>query len=147
MGAQLQSGKGGGVTPNINVTPLVDVVLVLLIIFMLVIPNVQNEGKPIEMVNVFNAEKKEDKRDPFIITFAADKTFAVEDREVTREQMMNELRELHASDPKRKILVRGDARLHYKDIRDSFHEIQNMGFGGVALAVGQQREWNDMGQK
>ena len=145
MGMQT-SGKGRGSLNEINVTPLVDVVLVLLIIFMVILPNVQ-DGKPIEMVNVFNAEKKEDKRDPFIITFAADKTFAVEDREVTREQMMNELRELHATDPKRKILVRGDARLHYKDIRDSFHEIQNMGFGGVALAVGQQREWNDMGEK
>ena len=43
MGAQLDTGKGGkGVKPNINVTPLVDVVLVLLIIFMVIIPNMQD---------------------------------------------------------------------------------------------------------
>ncbi len=147
MGMAVDTGGGGkGAKPVINVTPLVDVVLVLLIIFMVIIPNVQ-DGKPIEMVNVLNAEKKDAKKEPFIITLALDGSFAIEDRDVSRAAMMNELRELQGADPKRKILVRGDARLPYKDVREVFHEIQQMGFAGVALAVGQQREWSDMGEK
>ena len=145
MGMAVDTGGGGkGAKPVINVTPLVDVVLVLLIIFMVIIPNVQ-DGKPIEMVNVFHAESKDEKQELFIITLALDGSFAIEDRDVSRAALMNELRQLQATAPKRKILVRGDAGLHYKDVREVFHEIQQMGFGGVALAVGQQREWSDMG--
>jgi hypothetical protein len=63
MGAALDTGKGSkGVKPNINVTPLVDVVLVLLIIFMVIIPNMQ-DGKPIEMVNVFNPDPDAEAKD------------------------------------------------------------------------------------
>ncbi len=50
MGMAVETGKPGkGPKPSINVTPLVDVVLVLLIIFMLIIPNMQDD-KPIELI-------------------------------------------------------------------------------------------------
>ena len=52
--------KGGGLAPVINVTPLVDVVLVLLIIFMVVLPSMTDEGKPIEMVKVESADVLKD---------------------------------------------------------------------------------------
>ena len=69
MGVQLSTGGDKKVKPNINVTPLVDVVLVLLIIFMLVIPNMQ-EGVPIELFKAANAEKDEEDAEPITVSVA-----------------------------------------------------------------------------
>ncbi len=141
MGAAVQtSSKGKGVKPNINVTPLVDVVLVLLIIFMVIIPNMQ-DGKPIEMINVFHADEGEEKDEPLTITIDRDEHYLVEDRELSRASVVAELREVHARSARRKLLIRADARLPYAKVREFFKEVQDIGFGGVSLAVGTQRKW------
>ena len=143
MGATLDTGKGSkGVKPNINVTPLVDVVLVLLIIFMVIIPNMQ-DGKPIEMVNVFNPDPDaESKEEPVTVTIAHNEVYTIDKQDLTRAQAIAQLRAEYARSPKRKLLIRGDARLRYAEARGFFHEVQNIGFGGVALAVGTQRQWD-----
>ena len=142
MGAAVQtSSPGKGVKPNINVTPLVDVVLVLLIIFMVIIPNMQ-DGKPIEMINVFNPDKDaEEKDEPLTITIDRNEHYLVEDRELPRASVVAELREVHARSARRKLLIRADAQLPYAKVREFFKEVQDIGFGGVALAVGTQRKW------
>ena len=142
MGAAVQtSSPGKGVKPNINVTPLVDVVLVLLIIFMVIIPNMQ-DGKPIEMINVFNPDKDvEEKDEPLTITIDRNEHYIVEDRELPRASVVAELREVHARSARRKLLIRADAQLPYAKVREFFKEVQDIGFGGVALAVGTQRKW------
>ncbi|PRP98820.1 ExbD/TolR family protein [Enhygromyxa salina] len=152
MGVQLDAGGGANkVKPNINVTPLVDVVLVLLIIFMLVIPNMQ-EGVPIELFKANNAEKDEDEVEPITVSLAridspdGDEVIgyyigeAEGDRQVTREGLIAELTKLHAADPSRVLLFRGDARIEYGDVREVFHECQNLGFAYIQLAVGAQKE-------
>ena len=143
MGAALDTGKGGkGVKPNINVTPLVDVVLVLLIIFMVIIPNMQ-DGKPIELINVFNPDKdSESKEEPLTITIDRAGVFTIDKQDLTRDQAIAQLQATHARSPKRKLLIRGDAKLRYAEIRGFFHDVQDLGFGGVALAVGTQRQWD-----
>jgi len=142
MGAAVQtSSSGKGVKPNINVTPLVDVVLVLLIIFMVIIPNMQ-DGKPIEMINVFNPDPDvEEKDEPLTITIDRNEQYIVEDRELARASVVAELREVHARNARRKLLIRADAQLPYAKVREFFKEVQDIGFGGVALAVGTQRKW------
>ena len=141
MGATLEASKGKGVKPNINVTPLVDVVLVLLIIFMVIIPNMQ-DGKPIEMINVFNPDKDaEEKDEPLTITIDREEHYHVDDRELPRASVVAELREVHARSARRKLLIRADAQLPYAKVREFFKEVQDIGFGGVALAVGTQRKW------
>jgi biopolymer transport protein TolR len=143
MGATLDTGKGSkGVKPNINVTPLVDVVLVLLIIFMVIIPNMQ-DGKPIEMVNVFNPDPDAEAKDePLTITIDRNAVYTIEKQDLSRAQVLAQLQEVYERSPKRKLLIRGDARLRYAEARGFFHEVQNIGFGGVALAVGTQRQWD-----
>jgi biopolymer transport protein TolR len=143
MGAALDTGKSGkGVKPNINVTPLVDVVLVLLIIFMVIIPNMQ-DGKPIEMVNVLNPDKDaEDKEEPLTVTIDRAENYVIDKSELPRAAVIAELQQVHARSPKRKLLIRADAKLPYVKVREFFREVQQIGFGGVALAVGTQAKWD-----
>ncbi len=150
MGVQLDAGggKNGDVKPNINVTPLVDIVLVLLIIFMLVIPNMQ-EGVPIELFKAKNAEKDSEEHEPIVVTVAKAKdseqaSYHVGDVELTRDALVAELARLHGEDGNRQLLFRGDARLEYGLIRDVFREAQNLGFAYIQLSVGAQKEgWQE----
>ena len=143
MGVALDTGKGKkGGRPNRHVTPLVDVVLVLLIIFMVIIPNMQ-DGKPIELVNVFNPDKDEEAKDePLTITIDREQVFTIDDQDMAHEQAITYLQGVYARTPKRKLLIRGDAKLRFVKMREFFREVQNIGFGGVALAVGTQRQWD-----
>ncbi len=143
MGAAVQTSSGGkGVKPNINVTPLVDVVLVLLIIFMVIIPNMQ-DGKPIEMINVFHPDPDaEEKDEPLTVTIDRAENYVVGEHELSRAAAIAELREVHARSARRKLLIRADAKLPYASVRGFLKEVQEIGFGGVALAVGTQRTWD-----
>jgi biopolymer transport protein TolR len=148
VGAQLADGGGKrkrGLTPNINVTPLVDVVLVLLIIFMVVIPNMQ-DGKPIEMVKVAKADKLEDGLEPLVVTVDRHETFSFDNDDMPRAAALARLRDAYAENPRRRVLLRGDATLPYSVVREFFREVQELGFSGVALAVGVGREWSSSGE-
>lgn len=136
MAVDLQSGKGGSITPNINVTPLVDVVLVLLIIFMLVIPNVQGEGKPIEMIKVEAADKLTDDEEPIIITVDRGESYLVGEHELSKEAAIQEVIALAQANPRQRVLLRADALLPYKPIRELFAGLQEGGLVNIALAVG-----------
>jgi biopolymer transport protein TolR len=144
MGMQVDTGGGGKkrVKPNINVTPLVDVVLVLLIIFMLVIPNMQ-QGVPIELFKAKNAEKDEEESKPITVSITKAKSdevgYYLEDEEVSRDELIASLAALHKQEPSRVLLFRGDSRIDYGKIRDVFHECQNLGFAYIQLAVGAQK--------
>jgi biopolymer transport protein TolR len=145
MGVQLDAsgGKDKRVKPNINVTPLVDVVLVLLIIFMLVIPNMQ-EGVPIELFKAKNADKDEEEDKPITVSITKAKGsdevgYWLEDEAVGRDELIASLASLHQQDPTRVLLFRGDSRIDYGKIRDVFHECQNLGFAYIQLAVGAQK--------
>lgn len=143
MGVQLNSGSDKTVKPNINVTPLVDVVLVLLIIFMLVIPNMQ-EGVPIELFKANNADKDDEQAEPITVSLAiragSEISYHVDDLELSRDQLIAELARLHQSDSSKPLLFRGDSRIEYGTIRELFHECQNLGFAYIQLAVGAQKE-------
>jgi len=141
MGVQLETGgKSKGAKPNINVTPLVDVVLVLLIIFMVVLPNVQ-DGKPIEMVKVDQAEKSTEGGEPLTVTINAQEVYTLDKADTTRAEVLATLKAEFARDPGRQVLLRADAGLPYKTVRAMFADIQSIGFKVIALAVGVSAEW------
>jgi biopolymer transport protein ExbD len=144
VGAQLETsgGKKGRIAPIINVTPLVDVVLVLLIIFMVIIPNMQ-EGKTIEMIKVDTADKNADETEPLSITIDRNEVCTFDTTDMSIGECKAHLRQEFAANPKRRILLRGDATVPYRVIRDFFREAQETGFGGVSLAVGVAREWSE----
>jgi biopolymer transport protein ExbD len=142
MQVEAAGGKKRGPQPIINVTPLVDVVLVLLIIFMLVIPNMQ-EGKTIDMVKVDVADKLADQVEPLVVTIDRNEVFTLGEHDMSRNDVIAALQQAHASNPRQRVLLRGDAALPYVTVREFFHEVQQMGFASVALAVGVAREWSE----
>ena len=148
MGVQLSTGGDKKVKPNINVTPLVDVVLVLLIIFMLVIPNMQ-QGVPIDLFKANNADKDDEQAEPITLSIARVKgsdqiSYHIDDVELSRDAVIAELAKQHQADPSKPLLFRGDSRIDYGKIRDVFHECQNLGFAYIQLAVGANKEgWEE----
>lgn len=143
MGAPLETGsKTKGAKPIINVTPLVDVVLVLLIIFMVVLPNVQ-DGKPIEMVKVDRAEKSKSGGEPISVTIDAREVYTLGEEDTSRAEVLRKLAAEFERDPGRRVLLRADAGLPYKTVRSLFADIQNVGFKVVGLAVGVSAEWKE----
>ena len=147
MGMAVETGKPGkGPKPSINVTPLVDVVLVLLIIFMLIIPNMQDD-KPIELISVMFPDKDADsKEEPLVVTIDRNEVYTLEEQDMAREQAIAVLKGVYVRSPKRKVLLRGDAKVPYKAVRTFFKDVQDIGFGGVSLAVGAQRKWDGGGE-
>ena len=143
MGVQLDSGGGkkGGITPNINVTPLVDVVLVLLIIFMVVLPDMQ-EGKPISMVKVERADKPID-AEPVIVTIDAAEVYTLNEDDTSRAAVLEALKQNYQRNTLQPIVLRADAGLPYRVVRDFFAEVQQIGFQNISLAVGVAREWSE----
>lgn len=144
MGVTLDPGRDKRIKPNINVTPLVDVVLVLLIIFMLVIPNMQ-EGVPIELFKASNADQDQEELEPIVVSVARvpgreQVGYYLGDVELSRDGLVAELARLHQADPSLPLLFRGDARIDYGKIREVFHDCQNLGFAYVQLAVGAQKD-------
>jgi biopolymer transport protein ExbD len=142
MGVQLDAGsKKGGITPNINVTPLVDVVLVLLIIFMVVLPDMSDSGKSIEMVKVAKADKPEGEL--VTVTIDRNEVYALGDDDLDRAAVIAGLKTEFQKDPAQPVLLRADSSLAYHVVREFFADVQEIGFGHVALAVGVSREWSE----
>lgn len=125
-------------TPAMNVTPLVDIVLVLLIIFMVVLPNMEQDA-PVDLPSIFHVdEEPEGRMDPATVSITADQRLFLEQDELARDDLEARLRELHEREPLRRLILRGDGSLHYEDVRELFALCQGIGFPGVSLRVGQR---------
>jgi len=135
---RLRPQKGGGVRvrPEINITPLVDVVLVLLIIFM-VIQNELEHGTRVEMPGVSNADKaREADPDDITVTVAADGSMFIQDEKIRHEELVPRLKKLKDAKPFRRVMLKGDKSQAYGDMRRVFKEIADAGWVGVKLLVG-----------
>jgi biopolymer transport protein TolR len=127
------SANSRGVKNDINVTPLVDVVLVLLIIFMVVTP-LLHRGKDVHLPKAKTTDETK-KPDALVISVTGDRSIWLEVAPVTTETLRVRLAEALRKDPERKVLVKGDDSLTVKDIRAVLTEAKAAGARGVSLAV------------
>lgn len=134
MGATLSATKSKGATPEINITPLVDVVLVLLIIFMVVTPAL-NEGAQIELPKVLMPDAKPKDMHPIEVTIALDGTTVVEKQNVAPKDLKQALVLLHEKDPSRSLMLKSDEGMKWGKMRSAFAQLQDIGFKGVLLKV------------
>jgi biopolymer transport protein ExbD len=131
--------RGNQATPDINVTPLVDVVLVLLIIFMVITPALV-EGEHIELPVINQPDQKPRDMNPIELTLASNGAIVLEEERVDLATLKTKVAELHAADPKRNLLLKADGGLPYKTVRETFASLQGMGFKGVSLKVVERKK-------
>jgi biopolymer transport protein TolR len=122
-----------GIKSEINVTPLVDVVLVLLIIFMVVAPMLQR-AKAVELPHASHIDKNKVEEEPFIISITADKKIWLGARMIG-ESLEANIKAALKENPEKQFLIKGDRRLNVRDVRRVMDRIRKAGAKGVGLGV------------
>jgi len=117
---------------EINVTPLVDVCLVLLIIFMVVTPML-SKGVPVNLPVTDTPEKTPDTDKQLQISVKSDGTVYLGSLAVIKQQVQSELEAIHQRTPDREIAVRGDRKVKYGAVLDVLKACREVGFNNVGL--------------
>jgi TolR protein len=138
MGAALnfaQSGDDEDVAykpmAEINITPMVDVMLVLLIIFMVAAP-LMVAGVPVELPKTSAARVGQSKK-PMVVTLTADGRLQIRNEFVDRDQLVPRLRQIHAAEGDTVIYVRGDKKVPYGDVMQILGLVGQSGYARVSL--------------
>ena len=130
------------VNSNINVTPMVDVMLVLLIIFMVITPMLQNKVA-VDMAQVDNAVSMPDadKEDAIVVAVTRDGGLFLGQDKVAPSELGSKVRDKLADKPGKTIYVRADARAQYKVVEDAIDDVRTAGVDEVGLLT-QKKESN-----
>ena len=118
---------------NINVTPLVDVMLVLLIVFMITAPML-TVGVQVDLPKT-KANQLNSDADPLIITMKKNRDIYIQDAIVDYEDVISRLKEISKVNFKTRIFVRGDNFLPYGEVISLMGLIQSAGYEKVALVA------------
>ena len=132
-------GPQKGPRSEINITPMVDVVLVLLIIFMVVTPLLQ-KNKDVVLPRADNIDERTKEEDPLTISITSDEKVWVGAGEVTMEGVKAVVKATIAENPGKLVLIKGDQRLHMKKVRQVMKEVQEAGAKSVGLGVDKPEE-------
>jgi biopolymer transport protein ExbD len=128
----VQVAKAAAVRSDINVTPLVDVVLVLLIIFMVVTPMLQ-KGPPVKLPMSGDPPKKPEDKNQILVAVAQDKKYYLEKRPLSDAEFTAAITEVFERNSKASVVIKGDARLTYGDVKKAMLEVKKVGFEQVGL--------------
>jgi len=126
--------KRSQVQGDINVTPLVDVVLVLLIIFMVVTPMIAG-GVAVDLPKTVNHFKKPDDGKDIIISVTKDKVVYMMANAVKKEEITRRIEEERRKRPDKTIYVKGDSRTTYGSVREVMELIHKAGIEDVMLGT------------
>jgi len=132
--AMSSSGGRGEVTSDINVTPMADVMLVLLIIFMVVTPMLQ-KGQAVELAKTKNPidMKEADRDDAVLVTVTRDGKLYLGQEKVSVDALASKVNDLLASKLEKKVFVKSDLRAKYGDVVSVVDNIRNAGVDQVGL--------------
>ena len=127
----------GAIVAEINITPLTDVFLVLLIIFMVTSSVLANTGKTVKLPEAQQASATPPKA--VSVTIAADGTVQVDGAAVRREALRSAIEAALAETEEKQVILRGDGEIPYKDAVYVLDQAQLAGAEGFALATTKKR--------
>jgi len=123
----------GEIVAEINITPLTDVFLVLLIIFMVTSSVIANTGKNVKLPEAQQTSSTPPKA--VNVTIAADGTVQVDGAAVARDALRGAIEAALAKTEEKQVILRGDGEIPYKDAVYVLDQAQLAGAEGFALAT------------
>jgi biopolymer transport protein TolR len=128
----MQLGSNTGVKSDINVTPLVDVMLVLLIIMMIIAPLLQ-KGVDVRLPIAVNSASKPETQDQTVLGIKADKTVWINGVEVRKEELRQRLDAILETKKEKLILIKADEDAPYSAVMDAMDTLRASGIEDVGL--------------
>lgn len=128
-----EAGQRGSLVSQINVTPLVDVMLVLLVIFMVTAPIIQ-QGVEINVPKV-RAAPLPGEEQQFVVSITRDKQVYLNDARLAPDQLTEKLAAISAERPDRQVFVRADEDVPYGDVIRTMAAIKAAGIQNVGMVT------------
>jgi len=128
----MSMGGGGGVKSEINVTPLVDVMLVLLIIMMIVAPLLQ-QGVAVSLPQATNSVEKPETQGQTVVTIAANKQVYVNAVEVQGSALQRRINEILENQTDKIVIIKADEDVEYSAVMDTMDELRAAGIEDMGL--------------
>ena len=125
-------GGKGGVKSDINVTPLVDVMLVLLIIMMLIAPMLQ-KGVPVTLPQANNGEQKPDTQDQTVVSIDSRNQFWVNGLQYSKEEFANKVKTVLEDKKEKIVLIKADTDARYSAIMEAMDALRGANIEDIAL--------------
>ncbi|HEY0214051.1 MAG TPA: ExbD/TolR family protein [Paenirhodobacter sp.] len=133
-GRRRRSGKRHGVMAEINVTPMVDVMLVLLIIFMVAAP-MMTVGVPLELPKTAAKAVPTEQEEPLTVSLQKDGTVSVMNTPVEEADLVVQLKAISAERSNDKIYLRADGGIEYAHVVQVMGALNAGGFSNIILVT------------
>jgi biopolymer transport protein ExbD/biopolymer transport protein TolR len=133
--------EGAKVNANINVTPMVDVMLVLLIIFMVITPMLQNKVN-VDLANSTTATPMDDanKEDSVVVAITRDSRIYLGQNQTTLANLGTQVNDELQNKTSKIVYFRADARAHYGTVMDAIDAVRTAGVEEVGMLTQQQAQ-------
>ncbi len=132
----MQLGGGGGVKSDINVTPLGDVMLVLLIIMMIVAPLLQ-QGVSLNLPVAFNAADKPETQEQTVVAVDAQKRYYVGVKQVSKDDLITEVNRVLEDKKEKTVIIKADRAVEYGAVMEAMDSLRLGGIEDMGLITGQ----------
>ncbi|MFN7966722.1 MAG: biopolymer transporter ExbD [Acidobacteriota bacterium] len=132
MGLSSGSSNPAEVKSEINVTPLVDVMLVLLIIFMVVTPMLQ-KGKAVQLPLTAAPQPLPEDKSQTLVVITREGTLEIEKEPVSDADFQAKLQENFERNPNNSVVIKADSQLTYGDVKKRMLQVRAANFINVGL--------------
>jgi len=139
-------GAKGGVKADINVTPLVDVMLVLLIIMMLVAPMLQ-QGVSVKLPTASNTVDKPEVQGQTVVAIGRDKQMYLNAKPVQESDMATKVNELLENAKEKIVLIKADEEVEYGAVMAAMDQLRQAGIEDIGLITERKKGSEGAGGK